>query len=179
MQLSRGVEGNTTIYFSRKAALVRGKGEPVGKAGGGPAGSSLQPHTDAQPAGDSLPADPRAGGSQLLLSVGVQPTFVPACPEPCVLPWAAPGGRAGWWDGLLSCVGCAVPAGAAVWHQAIQPPPVLRLRAGRDSPTSCHGHTGCSSQTCSGRELELVSSPLASGRLRGGCCRQVLLSLLL
>lgn len=140
-------------------------------------GSSLQPHTNVHLPGASLPADSRAGASQLLLSVGVQRASVPACPERCVLLWAAPGGRAGWWDGLLSCVGCTVPAGAAVWHQAIQPPPVLRLRAGRESLTSWHGDTGCSGQTCSGREPGLVSSPLASGRLRGGCCRQVLLSL--
>lgn len=34
MQLSRGVEGNTTIYFSRKAALVRGKENLLGRLEG-------------------------------------------------------------------------------------------------------------------------------------------------
>lgn len=58
-----------------------------------------------------MPEDSRAGGSQLLLSVGVQPTLVPACPEPCVLPWAAPGGRAGCGMGCSAAWAALCPLG--------------------------------------------------------------------
>lgn len=89
--------------------------------------------------GVSLPADPRATGSRLLLNVRAQSAPCPGlsgAPCPALCPGLLLAGR---WDGGTGCVGSG-----ARWHQVIQLPPVLRLlsKAGR-APHPRREDMGC------------------------------------
>lgn len=103
--------GNIAIYFPGKLRLTEGRENMLGRLEGARR-AAICSHTLMLSLLELLWLQILGLGAPSSCSVsGVQPTLVPACPEPCVLPWTAPGGRAGWWDGLLGCVGCAVPAG--------------------------------------------------------------------